>query len=1758
MKSTVFQMPGIILRALRRFRWSLRLARALEGLGKTLACSSLLLGAALALDRWFILTPAWRIAVTGVTAAAAALLLGLKVFAPLLRPLPALRLARTLERTLPSLEEGLITLQELQADRDPDPNRSPELVEALAQLTAARLRGLRMRSLIDAAPARRAVVLGLGTLFLISAIALFNRESFTQLFRRFLHPREDLPRPSTVLLEAAPGNLALGTGDDLAITVKVVRGRAGSAKIYWRTLGEEWNSTTLLEAEPPSGVQPEARPAAQTGDGGRTFKHTFRGLQRSLEYQVAAGDAATPVYRAEVLGRPATVEFQLTYRFPEYTRRPDLAATSSRGEISAVAGSTVRLSVRASVPLAQAAIRVDGEDLEPRPLAVEGDRVRGEIAVRRSTLYQLYLADSNGISNRWGEPYSIRAEKDSPPAIRLLEPQGSEVLAEEGRLLGLKMEARDDFGVESLVLACRLPRVEPLAFPIPWEEGSRQAATVLYRWDIASLGLVAGESCAFWISARDGLGQEARTGEVALRIAFLPDPPEGPQWLARLRELEEELDRSVTDWKQVLNLSGDGSTETYVIDPARAEHLQMIGSEVLRHLAHWRQIGELTASLGGSIPVPSIHRDGLKSFAWQLGQLAGAEGMQCWRALADTAESIQKAAAALKAEKEKNGAVLRGDPPLAGKSAPVSEEALRGAFAGVSSRLAILRDHFTTVHRAERLEEAFDRLRMLEQLELDMVERRREKQHGFEDAASLRMQQALRLEATALGGELLKISKLGGQPDRQLEIVALVFLDSAVPRLEKIQKTLAGSGPADPPLAEQFQSAARTFADQGKNLVQELDRYEAAAVAAWEELQPDLQVARRLEGLAAEEKLALESLKQRRGATDLPAMRKLVEELAARGRSLDEKARGVLRDLQAEAEEAAQVRPPDFESAADLGQLRDLLESAVAELAEAAESLEIIRLQVRSADASLPREAFGAEVKKVEALYEKLQGALEGLGKAYLGLAPAARLGLSARRLDGIAVAQEGAAWKLRGLEPSHRRALFALARAEREAGKLAGRVEKDLRRQAEAWEPGRGRDEIGKLPFPELHAGIREVRRAAEDGKPREALESALLAAQKATEAALLLDQLHSSGLPGLEEAREWIQSQLGSLSERVFQLAEKQRRHAKKVEGAAAASEAAIGSLEEEEEGLRQEAGRLSRAVSLEGNRLAAAPPTPRALAMVKDLGRAAEQILAIAQGAMLEASQALEAAARAQSGPPLDRLLQDAAKFEAKAAEGLEAVAQMLRLLEEHQALELTEEEFKDLLAPAEEEDPDSPEAIARCREQAKAWLKAALRARQQLAARLPESAVKDRILESLQLAAQKFQEAEAEAEAAARAGSGGGRARDLLLEGKGHMDAAAALVGKRRGEKGEQLAAARRQADEKRQDQDGKKEEVPMSKEMEEVYAELRRLLELRGWQVEIEAKLDELLKEPDSERDSEKLAELAKLEEELASVFGQYLLTTHELVQLVADLLGAIRETRALAEAHGQLSREAQEAAGRQVSGAGKRLAETEQRLIGEAEAAVKKLRAAGSKLTFNLPRVIKPYWEAEAHTDPVLLAMQKARETLNEEKLVSAGQEIHRAAVELSTLQQLLEVARNQALEEIASRESESSSMDLNSAGMERTLQSLKQASREIAKGNLKAAKAMQKSAARGMTAGMQSLQSYLEKLRQEPGKEGQLLSQVLEHDAARRAGLSWDIRIRSSERDPHELEEGQEARAAQISEWFPEEYRELVRIYLKALAGER
>jgi hypothetical protein len=770
---------------------------------------------------------------------------------------------------------------------------------------------------------------------------------------------------------------------------------------------------------------------------------------------------------------------------------------------------------------------------------------------------------------------------------------------------------------------------------------------------------------------------------------------------------------------------------------------------------------------------------------------------------------------------------------------------------------------------------------------------------------------------------------------------------------------------------------------------------------------------------------------------------------------------------------------------------------------------------------------------------------LEGLARAAREVGPGAELGERARGLEAISAASEAVALRLRSTPPAHRRSLRTQAATGRElrlglleAGEaleaLAGRTLAPLRpnRSRRPAPTRRARRRPRSDPRAPVWPVIRPARsksRSSARAAPPRPLASPMKPAAGSP----------ASPPPGPGCSASSARSRSGSRG-----LARGEENHARAIDELraepAGRDDSARSLLQPErldalaldQELLCAEAERLAAAAGSGSGpalvRFRRAPP--RKTPAVRALDLVADRLVALGRGDMLHARQSLEGAARAPSAESQLASLAEAAAAERRAAEGLLAVAKALRLLDQEEAAALAENDLQDLLSSL----PSAPgRPLEKVLAEARALLEGVLRAAATLAARLPEGVIKAEILDDLSKAADRFRGAVAAGESGDRDG-----AEALLAEGRDFLESAIALAKRLRGEAEGALAEAR--ADEEAPPA----EEKPVSRELAEVYAELERIQALRDRQAEIEARLEELLRDPSRDGKAEKFKELARLEQALAEEAGERFLTSSRLAELVAELLSAGNEAKRIGEEERRL-----------LAAPAAEPAERQRALAAETDAMAKKMRQAGTSLTINLPGILKPFWEAEARLGPAQTAQRRALELLSGADPSAARAEVQRAAAELGLLSDLLATARRRALEEIAAREDGTASADAGSLGMEEAVSSLREAARNLSGGKPEEARSLLGSSARGMTSAAQALRARLDRLRLDPRAAAGSLAGAID-DASRLRGVSWEVPLRGDAAQEGAAGEKKPAGAAEDSlDALPEEYREMVRIYLRALA---
>jgi hypothetical protein len=254
-----------------------------------------------------------------------------------------------------------------------------------------------------------------------------------------------LPRASegmVIVPEGRGARIRLAQGNDLGFTVTAVGRVPDEVRLYYEYEGQ--------------GAEEGYRILQKSGD--RTFQGGFDRLGASLAFHVEGGDDddRDPLYHVEVLPAPAVERITASCRFPAYLRKADAELTS--GDFEVPEGTEVKLSVTASLPLAQALLAPEKD--APREMQAVSDRVfETAFRAQASFSYSFRLVGRNGLTNVGPSRYTIGLLSDRPPRVTIVTPPEHEIEVTQNALIPILVVAEDDHGATGMKLRWRAARV---------------------------------------------------------------------------------------------------------------------------------------------------------------------------------------------------------------------------------------------------------------------------------------------------------------------------------------------------------------------------------------------------------------------------------------------------------------------------------------------------------------------------------------------------------------------------------------------------------------------------------------------------------------------------------------------------------------------------------------------------------------------------------------------------------------------------------------------------------------------------------------------------------------------------------------------------------------------------------------------------------------------------------------------------------------------------------------------------------------------------------------------------------------------------------------------------------------------------------------------------------------------------------------------------------------------------------------------------
>lgn len=306
--------------------------------------------------------------------------------------------------------------------------------------------------------------------------------------------------PYRVLVE--PGDAAIARDADLWVAARLEGFDTGLVDLHFRTGDAVGWEVVAMEPDPEGGG----------------FRHLFLGVPDATDYFVDADGVRSPAFRIEVEDVPYVARVGLLYEYPAHTGLSPREVEDG-GDIAAVAGTRVRLVVEPTIPAAAGILRVDPGESEVALSGVtppdgtepvEGfARLTAELTLAESGAYRVALAGPDGVLRSASRDYRIEVLEDLPPIVRFLRP-GRDLTLSPVEELFTEVRAEDDFALDRVEIRVSVNGGPESGFVLA-SGGARPEVQSGHTIFLEEHDLVPGDLVSYYASARDGAGAASAT-----------------------------------------------------------------------------------------------------------------------------------------------------------------------------------------------------------------------------------------------------------------------------------------------------------------------------------------------------------------------------------------------------------------------------------------------------------------------------------------------------------------------------------------------------------------------------------------------------------------------------------------------------------------------------------------------------------------------------------------------------------------------------------------------------------------------------------------------------------------------------------------------------------------------------------------------------------------------------------------------------------------------------------------------------------------------------------------------------------------------------------------------------------------------------------------------------------------------------------------------------------------------------------------------
>lgn len=415
-------------------------------------------------------------------------------------------IARYIEEHEPSLDAAVRSAVDAAAPVATADRSSLALQNRLVNEVVNRLEAFDLPREVDRAEIRQAsmalgavAVAGIAFFWLAPA---FMQQAFPYLFNPFSHSGRN---PTPYGVSVTPGNHTLARGSDQEISAQLT-GFDDTAELVTRTSGGDWTRSPMIRDESGEGI---------------THRVMLLSVLSPTEYFVESRGTRSDVFRLEVVDRPYVKKIDLEYRFPAYARL-EPRRVEGTGDVTALAGTIVALSITSTVPVRAGRLVVQGQESNPIPLEVAtgGLALSGQMRVAREGFYRIEMPGVDGAFAAASPDYVIEVLPDLPPRLAFDRP-GRDTQATPIEEVFTQVKAEDDFGVAKMDLVYSLNGGPETVVPLHTAPVLKEVVAS-HTFFLEDLSLKPGDFISYYARATD-VGSPAR--QASTDIYFLEARP---------------------------------------------------------------------------------------------------------------------------------------------------------------------------------------------------------------------------------------------------------------------------------------------------------------------------------------------------------------------------------------------------------------------------------------------------------------------------------------------------------------------------------------------------------------------------------------------------------------------------------------------------------------------------------------------------------------------------------------------------------------------------------------------------------------------------------------------------------------------------------------------------------------------------------------------------------------------------------------------------------------------------------------------------------------------------------------------------------------------------------------------------------------------------------------------------------------------------------------------------------------------------------